>query len=392
VKPIEEYKKVEKWMLDPTISYINHGSFGARLREVYEFQQELKAELERSPVDFLLRQGYRLEEARNVVAGFLGADIDGFGFVDNATTGIGCAIQDIELESGDEILVTDHVYNGVRQLLKHKASYSNCSYREIEIGLTITNNGQIIEKVESAITSATKVLVIDHVASATSIVFPVKEIIKICRNKGVFVIVDGAHAPGMLDLNICDLNPDWYVGNLHKWVCAPLGAGFIWASKEQRANTHPMTISHPYLEGYKREFEWQGTKDITPWLSSSEAVKIWQEVGWEEIRKHNHELATWMQLTLVQEFGVTEVSALDGSMIGNMATVRLPDWCPNNMDSCLLFMNELFTKYQIEVPVFEFQGNAVIRVSAQLYSAKSDITTLISAIEDKHVCNSDLTP
>ncbi len=375
-----EHINTEPWMLNPNIIYLNHGSFGAITKSIFEYQMALKVEFEKSPVDFLDRQRERIVEARHTVALFLGADSDRFGFVDNATTGVGCVVNSISFAESDEIVSTNHVYNGVRQLLMKKADDTGCSYREIPISFPVTSNDELFERVTSSITSSTKLLVIDHVSSSSAIVFPVQEIVRFCKDKGVLVLVDGAHAPGMLDLNIDRIGADWYVGNLHKWVCAPLGSGFVYASKEQCDSTHPMTVSHWYKQGFAQEFDWQGTKDVTSWLAAAKAVEWGEVVGWRQIRNHNHELVTWMHRTLVETWNVEPLTPIDGSMLGNMATVRLPDGCPHKLDECLVFRDKIYEKYQIEVPIFELQGHGVVRVSAQLYNRKDEIKRLLSAI------------
>ncbi len=367
-------------MLNPSMTYLNHGSFGARVESVFKFQAALKRELEFSPVDFLDRQRSRLEEARQVVASFLGADLEGFGFVDNATTGVGCVLNSITFNSGDEILTTNLVYNGVRQLLNRIADDVGCSYRETAIDLPVQSSDEIYHRITESIKPATKLVVIDHVASSSSLIFPAEEIVQFCKEKGVLVLVDGAHAPGMLNLDVESVGADWYVGNLHKWVCAPLGAGFVWAAQDHRDSTHPMTVSHLYGQGFAREFDWQGTKDITPWLAAAKAVQWGDEIGWERIRKHNHSLATWMQQSLVEAWNVEPLSPLDGSMLGNMATVLLPFGHPNTMPACLALRDEIYNKFQIEVPIFELQGKGAVRVSAQLYSREIHLKQLITAI------------
>ncbi len=369
-------------MLDPNITYLNHGSFGARVAEVFEYQQSLKREFELSPINFLDRQRYRIDEARDIIASFLGAEIQGFGFVDNATTGIGCVVQSIQFEPDDEILTTNLVYNGVRQLLTRVASAACCFYRELQIQFPLQSQNDLLQLITDAISSKTKLLVVDHVASASAIVFPVQEIAKICKEKGILLLVDGAHAPGMLDLHIDSIGADWYVGNLHKWICAPLSAGFVYASKPHRGTTHPMTISHWYNQGLTNEFDWQGTKDITPWLAAAKAVQWGSEIGWSQIQQHNHAFAVWSQKTLVATWNVEPLSPLDGSMLGSMVTVPLPATLPNEMDTCLAYGDHLYKKYQIEVPVFELQGRGVVRVSGQIYSREKHVKHLISAIYD----------
>jgi isopenicillin-N epimerase len=270
----------------------------------------------------------------------------------------------------------------VRQLLKRKSDDTGCSYRELQIPLPVESPQTLAALITSKITSSTSILVIDHVASASAIVFPVAEIVAYCKEKGVLVLVDGAHASGMLDVDIDAIHADWYVGNLHKWVCAPVGAGFIYASKEHRALTHPMTVSHLYGQGFTKEFDWQGTKDITSWLAAAKAIEWGIEIGWDKIRLHNHSLATWMQQALIAAWNVEPLSPIDGSMLGNMATVRLPNGFPDSMEPCLQLRDRLYNEYRIEVPIFEFQGFGSVRVSAQLYSRKGDIERLIDVFEE----------
>ena len=381
VSPIPTKINCSSWMLDKDITYLNHGSFGARVEEVHAYQQSLKREFELSPVHFLDRQTYRIDNARNVIANFLDADIEGFGFVDNATTGVGSVVQSIKFSPNDEILTTDLVYNGIRQLLTRVANDTGCSYRELPVAFPLQNSHELLELISNALTKKTKLLVVDHVASASSILFPVHEIAQLCREKGVLLLIDGAHAPGMLDLSIRSIGADWYVGNLHKWVCAPLSAGFVYASEEQRDSTHPMTISHAYTQGLTSEFDWQGSKDITPWLAAAKAVEWGNELGWDRIQKHNHDLAVWMQQTLVESWNVEPLSPIDGSMLGSMATVQLPDNLPKEIESCSAYRDVLYEKYQIEVPVFVLQGRGVLRVSAQLYTRASDLEHLLKAIK-----------
>jgi len=372
------------WMLDPDITYLNHASFGARTVEVYEAQQRYKRQFEASPVNFLDRNRHLIENARETVAHFVGADIDGFGFVENATTGVGCVIQSLNINEGDEIVTTDHVYNGVRQLLQHHAAKHSLRYTEVSIPLPLVNNQDILNRIAAAITSHTKLLVVDHVASASSIVFPIQQIVQLCREKGVLVLVDGAHAPGMLALDVLAVDADWYVGNLHKWVCAPVGAGFLWANESKRASTHPMTISHWLNQGFTKEFDWQGTRDVSSWLAAADAVRWGESIGWDNIRDHNHKFVTWMHESLVTDWDVEPLSPIDGRMLGSMATVVLPSGGPQSMEDCLALRDVFYEKYSLEVPIFEFQGKGVLRVSAQLYAREEHVDALKLAIKQQN--------
>jgi len=369
------------WMLDPGITYLNHGSFGARTCHVHEAQQQFKLEFETSPIQFLDRSREKLiGDARNVVSEFLGADPDGFGFVDNSTTGVGCVVQALDFASGDEILTTNHVYNGVRRLLSHHATRVGCTYRELEINMPVQNASEILSTIVNSFTAATKLLVVDHVASITSMIFPVAEIVNECNKRGISVLVDGAHVPGMLELDIDSIQADWYVGNLHKWVCAPVGAGFVWTNKTHRLRMHPLTVSHFLDTTYTAEFDWQGTKDISPWLAAATAIKWGEEIGWERIRSHNHQLAMWMHQKLIEALNVEPLTPLDGSLNGSMVSVQLPDCFPNTYEECDSLRDEIYTKFNIEVPVLEFSNRGLIRVSAQLYTKKGDIGQMIKVL------------
>ena len=368
------------WMLDQNITYLNHGSFGARPIDVFEAQLGYKKTFEASPIDFLDRNRDLLAKASETASKFVGCDIEGFGFVENATTGVGCVMKSISLEEGSEILTTNHVYNGIRKLLQHHAETHALTYRECNITLPVESSADILQTISEAITDSTKLLVVDHVSSSTAIVFPVEQIVNLCRDKGILILVDGAHAPGMLDLNVEQINADWYVGNFHKWVCAPLGAAFVWTNTTFRDSTHPMTISHNLHESYANEFEWQGTRDISSWLAVSDAIAWGERIGWVHIRDHNHELAVWMQQKLVDTWKVEPISPIDGSMLGSMVTVFLPPEFPQKESACLEFRDSLYRHEQIEANIFSFEGRGMIRLSAQLYVQQGDVDHLLKKL------------
>ncbi|MBT4583495.1 MAG: aminotransferase class V-fold PLP-dependent enzyme [Phycisphaerae bacterium] len=377
----EEVRNKVQWMLDPDITYLNHGSFGARPVSVFEAQIDLKRQFERSPIQFLDREGKeRVAEARATVAAFLGCSGEQLGFVENATTAIGCVLQSLDLPARAEIVSTSHVYNGVRQLLRAFTKKNGSTYREIDIQTPLHTSDEIVAKVIAGFSNHTKVLVLDHVASITSIVFPVKEIIAECRKRNITILIDGAHAPGMLELDIDDLAPDWYVGNLHKWVCGPPGAGFLWVNRDYLKTTHPLTVSHFFEQGFTEEFDWQGTRDITSILGAAVAIEWGTTIGWDAIRKHNHALVVCMQQRLIDTWGVLPMSSLDGSLIGSMATVPLPHGYPTDEEQLKNLRSKIYQEHKVEVPLLLWQGSPVVRVSAQLYTNVEFISTLISAL------------
>jgi len=377
-------------MLDKGITYMNHGSFGARPKEVFEAQIALKKEFERSPIQFLDREGKeRVQHARIIISQFLGCSEKNLGFIENATTGVGCVIQSLNLPVGSELVSTNHVYNGVRQLLAAASERNDWTYREIEVQTPVHSPQQILDTVIDGFSDKTKLLVIDHVASITGVVFPVKELVLACKERGIAILVDGAHSPGMLDLNINQLSPDWYVGNLHKWVCGPPGAGFLWVNDAHLENIHPMTISHFYKQGFINEFDWQGTRDITSILCAAIAVQWGEKIGWTHIRNHNHSLAVSMQSKLIDAWKGESLSPSNGSMIGSMATVQLPIGFPLVEETVDAMQKWLYDQYQIEVPIMLWQDRTVVRISAQLYTELDDINRLINAVEasKEHFCS-----
>ena len=330
-----------------------------------------------------------MEHARIIISQFLGCSEKNLGFIENATTGVGCVIQSLNLPVGSELVATNHVYNGVRQLLAAASERNDWTYREIEVQTPVHSPQQILDTVIDGFSDKTKLLVIDHVASITGIVFPVKELVLVCKERGIAILVDGAHAPGMLDLNINQLSPDWYVGNLHKWVCGPPGAGFLWVNDAHLENIHPMTISHFYKQGFINEFDWQGTRDITSILCAAIAVQWGEKIGWTHIRNHNHSLAVSMQSKLIDAWKGESLSPSNGSMIGSMATVQLPIGFPLVEKTADAMQKWLYDQYQIEVPIMLWQDRTVVRISAQLYTELDGINRLINAVEasKEHFCS-----
>ena len=279
-----------------------------------------------------------------------------------------------------EIVTTNHVYNGVRQLLEAAAAQRGWQYREIVVKTPIQSSRALVSTVVDGLREETKLLVIDHVASTTSVVFPVAEIIETCRKRGISILIDGAHAPGMLSLDIDDLSPDWYVGNLHKWVCGPPGAGFLWANDDQLQLTHPMTTSHFRGQGFTEEFDWQGTRDITSILGAASAVQWGDTIGWERIRNHNHDMAVWAQSLLTSTWQTDPLTPSDGSLMGSMVTVELPACGISDQQDADLLRDWIYDTYKVEIAVLVWQNTAVVRVSAQLYTTPEDLKRLLDAI------------
>ncbi len=372
-----------EWVLDPAITFLNHGSFGARPVSIVAAQQKWREAIEASPVEHLgLARSYHahLETPKRDVGRFLHMDPDGFGFVTNATEGVNTVLRSLRLDPGDELLTTTHVYNAVRNAMRYVAEVAGGRYVEVNVPFPCASADVIVEAIAGALTERTRLLVVDHVSSPTALVFPVERLCALCRERGIEVLVDGAHAPGMLDLNVEAIGATYYTGNLHKWVCAPLGTAILWVCESRRDRVHPNTISHLYEEGMAREFAWQGTRDHSNWLVAGTSVNRLDADGWAMVRQYNHDLAMWAHAMLCRRWGVEPATPLDGSLLGSMATIAWPD-AARVTDTPDELTSLLFERHRIEVPVLEFNDRWWIRISAQAYNTPEHYERLADAVE-----------
>jgi isopenicillin-N epimerase len=253
--------------------------------------------------------------------------------------------------------------------------------REIAIPLPVASADRIGEIVLNAVASNTRLVVIDHVTSPTGLVFPVEAIVRGCQARGVDVLVDGAHTPGMLPLDVEKLGATYYVANLHKWVCAPKGSAFIWVQPDRQAGIHPTVVSHHLDEGFAREFGWTGTRDISPWLTVPTAISFLAELGWDAVMDHNHRLAVWAHQMLVDRWRVEPISPLDGSLLGSLATVRLPGSLAKlEGQEHQALQQRLYDEFQIELPLVRWNNHGMLRVACQVYNTPTEFERLADAI------------
>lgn len=372
----------DRWMLKQGVAFLNHGSFGALPREVFEAQEQWRRRIEAEPIEILGRQCAALiEEAKAPVGKWLGMRTQDFGFVANATEGINAVLRQFPLSAGDELLTTDHVYHAVRQTMRFAAGRAGATLREAPVKLPAASADQIADAVIAAISSRTRLLVVDHVTSPTGLVFPVQRIIDACRERGVETLIDGAHAPGMLPLNIEKLGATYYAANLHKWACGPKGCALIWVRPDRQTQVHPTTISHFLDEGFAREFGWQGTRDISAWLTLPAALKFMANLGWDKVMDHNHALAAWAHRMLCDRLGVSPLSPPDGSLLGSTASVSLP--APLNalsLEQLNALQRRLYHEYQIELPLMRWNEHVMLRVSCQVYNTADEYLKLAESM------------
>jgi isopenicillin-N epimerase len=369
-------------MLKPGICFLNHGSFGAAPREIFDAQNQWRLKLEAEPVELIGRRCLDLlDRAKEAIGPHFGLKSGDFGFVTNATDGVNAVLQSLRLSPGDELLTTGHVYNAVRQAIKLVARRAGATYRELPVSIPVKSPAAIRDQVLGGISNKTRLLVIDHVTSPTGLVFPVAEIIAGCSARGVEVLVDGAHAPGMIRLNVEQLGATYYAANLHKWICAPRGTAFLSVAASHQAQVHPTVVSHYLDEGFAKEFGWQGTRDLSSWLTAPAALKFWEGFGMAAVMDHNHQMAVWAQQMLCERWQVEAISPIDGSMLGSMATVVLPPPL-DRMDAAAaqVFQQRLYSEYQIEAPLMNFGGKHLLRVSCQVYNVAGEYEYLAETI------------
>ena len=353
------------------MDFLNHGSFGAVPRVVFDEQTEWRRRIEAAPVEVISRRRLGLiDAAKRPVGAWLGMRPADFGLVTNATEGVNAVLHSLRFAAGDELLTTTHVYNAVRQAMQFTATRCGADYREVDVPLPVRSSEEIVERVIGGLSDRTRLLVIDHVTSPTALVFPVDRIIRECASRDVDVLIDGAHAPGMLPLDVEKLGAAYYAGNLHKWCFAPRGTGFLWVRPDRQPDVHPAVISHHYGEGFGREFTWQGTRDLSAWGALPRAVEFTRALGADRVRGHNRDMAVWAHQWLCERLNVREpISPLDGSLLGSMAAVPLPDHVAALEDRKLEAVQQLlYTDYRLEVPLMRFGRHLLLRVSCQLYN------------------------
>ena len=371
------------WGLRAPMIFLNHGSYGAAPKVLLQKQRDWQDRLEDQPCLFINTElPGALRRAADTLAEFLGASPDSLAFVENTTGGIGAILRSIPFVTGDEIVVTDHIYNAVRQTLHHVCAQTGAQLRVVTLGLPVSGPQEVAAQVCAAVTGATRLVCIDHIASASAVVMPVAEIVAHCRAQGVPVLVDGAHAPGMVDLDLDALDADYYVGNCHKWLCAPKGSAFVRVAARAREGLHPLAISHAYGSGFPDEFHMIGTRDWSAALTVPDAIAFHQQLGGAALRARNHAVAVEGAALLAERLG-TQAGAPD-AMFGAMATVELPQMLyspePPERPTANALKARLWDAHRIEVHVMPLAGRLWLRFCIQAYNERSDIEALADCL------------
>jgi isopenicillin-N epimerase len=370
---------LNEWLLDPEVAFLNHGSFGATPRAVLAEQDRWRKLMERRPTYFMERElppALRAAAAR--LAAFVRARAEDLVFVENATAGCNTLLRSLAFAPDDEILVTDHGYPAVRKAAAYVAARAGARVVEAAVPFPIADAAQVVAAAAARLGPRTRLAIFDHITSPTAIIFPIRELITLCHAAGVPVLIDGAHAPGMLSLDVPSLGADWYTGNCHKWLMAPKGSAFLWVAPDRQAETRPLVISHGFGQGFTAEFDWVGTRDPSAWLSVPAAIDFHERLGGARLRERNAALVC-EQATMLARAWATERGA-PGALTGSMAAVRLPLREPATAERALELRRKLFDDHRIEVPVTAFAGALWARISAHVYNRPEDYDRLAVAI------------
>ncbi len=364
------------------MAFLNHGSFGATPRRVLAAQDRCRLAMERQPMRFMMEElPAALRSAATDLASFVGAGGEDLAFVENTTTGVNAILRSLRLGTSDEVVTGDHVYPAVLKTLEYVCRRSGAQVRLAPISLPVMGPEQVVQAYASVITPATRLLVIDHVASGSALVQPVRALVALAERHGVPVLVDGAHGLGMLPLDLPKLGATWYVANCHKWLCAPKGSAMLWANPDDArslVDLHAPVISHGFDEPFPAEFDWTGTRDFSAWLAVSEALAMRRELGDEEVRAHNNRLARDGGRILAESIG--GVPAGPESMTASMSAVLVPgiEGATQALGDRLRAL--LWAEHRIEVAVPAILGRLTVRVSGQIYNEPAEYERLAAVL------------
>ncbi len=368
------------WLLDPDVAHCNHGSFGAVPGPVLEAQDGFRRRMAANPMRWFHREMPGLvTEARAEVAQFLGADSAGLAFVSNVSAGVSVVAQSLALRPGDEVLCTNHIYGFVSLALDRLCARTGAVRVVADVPVDSTDE-KIAAIIEMHCSDRTGLVVIDQVTSATARRFPIEAVARIAHRAGAPVLVDGAHAPGMLPVDVPAIGADFWVGNLHKWPCAPAGTGVLWVAPQWRGMMRPLVVSANELDGFPAAFDRVGTNDLSAWLAAPTALRLLGSLGWERVRTHNETLVQWAQRRVAEILDVpAEELSHDAGL--SLATVPLPVGLADTREKSQALQDHLVTR-GIETSMPQWNGRGTIRLSAHVYNRPADYERMALAIRE----------
>jgi isopenicillin-N epimerase len=371
----------DQFLLRPGISFLNHGSFGACPRPVFDTYQGWQRKLEEQPVEFLGRQiSTLLAEARASLATYLGTHANNLVYVPNATYGVNIVARSLDLAAGDEVLATNHEYGACDRAWRFVCERRGVRYHNQPITLPITSEAALIEQLWAGVTERTKVIFLSHITSPTALIFPLAAICRRAREQGIMTVIDGAHAPGQIDLALDELAADFYTGNCHKWLCSPKSAGFLYARPGLQQLLHPLVVSwgwesaNPGVSPFIDYFEWRGTHDPAAYLSVPAAIDFQAQHDWPHVRAACHALLLDASQRIAALSGLPQISPDTTAWWSQLRTIPLP---PCDLTA---LKDRLWDEEQIEVPMVGWGGGHYVRVSIQCYNGPHDVDRLVQGL------------
>ena len=372
----------ELFLLDPEVIYLNHGAFGACSRPVFEAYQRWQRELERQPVAFLGRRAPQLlSEARSALAGYLGCADDEVVYFPNPTTALNMVARSLDLQPGDEILASNHEYGAMDRTWRFLCSRSGAEYIQASIALPLSDPGQVVDSLWERVSDRTRAIFLSHITSPTAIRFPVEAVCARALEQGILTIIDGAHVPGQIDLDLSALGADFYAGACHKWLCAPKGASFLYARREAQDLLEPLVVSwgweadKPGPSQFVDHHEWQGTHDLAAFLSVPAAIQFQREHDWPEVQRRCHQLALDLRQRLLEMLCLPGLTPAGEDWFAQMFAVQLPDLDPETLQ------RKLLEEHNIEVVAHCWNQLPLLRVSLQAYNDERDGAALLNALK-----------
>jgi isopenicillin-N epimerase len=369
------------FFLDPEIHFLNHGSFGACPRPVMAAYQSWQLELERQPCEFFARRSVGLLAAARAELGrYVGCAANDVVYVTNSTVGVNVVARSLALRPGDVVLGTDHEYGACDRVWRFLCAKAGAEYRQVAIPVPLDDPRVVVEAVRAALDERVRLLFFSHITSPTALVLPAAELVKAAHAAGIPVLIDGAHAPSQLDLDLAALGVDYYTGNCHKWLCAPKGAGFLYARPDAQAMLEPLVVSwgwhspQPTGSTFVDEQEYGGTRDLSAFLTVPTAIGYQAERSWPAVRERCHELVRAGRERLLALPGVQPVCADDARLYRQMVAVSVPRCVPDRL------VRHLFDVYAVEVAAVDWNDRTLVRISAQAYNEPRDIDALLAAL------------
>lgn len=373
----------EQFLIRPDVTFLNHGSYGACPKPVFERFQAWELELEQQPVEFIGRRRVGLlSEARAALATYLNADADEVVYQPNVTQALNIVARSLPLKEGDEILTTDHEYGALDRTWKFANQKSGARYVVQTLPSPLNDPDEVVEAVWAGVTPRTRVLFLSHITSPTAVTLPIEKLIARAKAAGIWTVIDGAHAPGQVPIDLRALDVDFYGGNCHKWLCSPKGVGFLYARRELQPMLEPLVISwgwearDPSGSRFIDENEFQGTRDFAACLAVPDAIRFQAEHDWPRVREECHALAQYARTAIAELTDLPPLTPDSPAWYAQMATIPLP---PGDQAT---LKRRLYDEYKIEIPINNWGGNRHVRISVQGYNTRADVDRLVQALAE----------